>query len=159
CAFDPASITQVDEIKEVIMSVRTLRQSKKISNKEALALYVHGPFNASLAPLITKLAFISQVHVEPAPANLSGSSFRVGTTEFFVPLGALADSEAERKKLLDELAYYEGFVASVRNKLSNSAFVQNAPQKVVEMERKKERDSLAKIDIILGQLKSLGSPS
>jgi len=40
------------------------------------------------------------------------------------------------------------------HKLSNEKFVQNAPHEVVAMERKKEQDTLAKIDAITAQLKA-----
>ncbi|MCL2502893.1 MAG: hypothetical protein FWE99_07165, partial [Bacteroidales bacterium] len=87
----------------------------------------------------------------------AGSSFLVGTTEFFVPLGSLTDTLGEQKKLNEELDYLQGFVASVERKLSNPEFVKNAPDKVVEVERKKKQDALAKINTIRMQLKNLES--
>ena len=65
------------------------------------------------------------------------------------------DAEAERKKLADDLAYYEGFLASVMKKLSNERFVQSAPEKVVANERAKQADAEAKIAAIKAQLEAL----
>ena len=62
----------------------------------------------------------------------------VGTTEYAVPLGNLIDVEEELKKLEADLAYEEGFLKSVQKKLSNENFVNKAPAKVIEMERKKQ---------------------
>ena len=42
--------------------------------------------------------------------------------------GRLHRPEAERRKLADDLTYYEGFLASVMKKLSNERFVQSAPE-------------------------------
>ena len=53
--------------------------------------------------------------------------------------------EEELKKLEADLKYNEGFLQSVLKKLSNEKFVNNAPAKVIEMERKKQADAEAKI--------------
>ena len=119
-----------------------------------LTLYVHGPFDVSYTPMIAKLAHISEITAETPPNGLSGSSFRVGTSDFFVPLEVATNVEAECQKLKDELDYLVRFVTSVQQKLSNAAFIQNAPAKVVELEHKKERDALAKIGVIQTQLKN-----
>ena len=79
----------------------------------------------------------------------------VGNNEYSVPVGSMIDVEEERKKLEDELAYLEGFLKSVRGKLANEKFVNSAPAKVVDMERKKEADTLAKMATIEQTLKGL----
>ena len=69
----------------------------------------------------------------------------VGTEEYAVPLGNLIDVEVEIAKAEAQLKHLEGFLAGVEKKLSNERFVQNAPEAVVAMERKKQADSLEKI--------------
>ena len=69
----------------------------------------------------------------------------VNTTEFFVPLEGKIDTEKEREAILKDLEYQRGFMESVDKKLSNEKFVSSAPQKVIEMERKKKADAEAKI--------------
>ena len=61
----------------------------------------------------------------------------------------------EIAKLEAELAYQTKFLESVRKKLSNERFVANAPEAVVAVERKKESDSLSKIESINASLKAL----
>ena len=85
----------------------------------------------------------------------AGISFMVRTVEMFVPLTGLVDAAEEIAKLEAELKYQQDFLASVRKKLSNESFVAHAPAKVVEMERKKEADSLSKIESYENQLKAL----
>ena len=46
-------------------------------------------------------------------------------------------------------------IDSVRKKLSNERFVANAPEAVVAVERKKEADSLYKIESITASLNAL----
>ncbi|MBP6001728.1 MAG: hypothetical protein KA513_05790, partial [Flavobacterium sp.] len=55
----------------------------------------------------------------------------------------------------EELEYTKGFLKSVQNKLSNEKFVNGAPEKVLEMERKKEADALAKISTLEQSIASL----
>jgi valyl-tRNA synthetase len=71
-----------------------------------------------------------------------------------VPLAGLIDEEEERKKLEEELKYTEGFLKSVQKKLSNERFVNNAPEQVVAMEKKKEADALEKINMLKKRLRS-----
>ena len=63
--------------------------------------------------------------------------------------------EEEISKLTEELKYTQGFLKSVQGKLSNERFVAGAPEKVLEIERKKEADALAKIATIEQSLASL----
>ena len=84
------------------------------------------------------------------------ASFMVGTTEYAVILGDLIDVEAEKAKLEAELKYLQGFLTGVQKKLSNEKFVANAPQAVVEMERKKQADAESKIASIKESLVQLG---
>ena len=63
----------------------------------------------------------------------------------------------EIAKLEAELKYQREFLESVRKKLSNEKFTAHAPEKVVAVERKKEADSLSKIESYETQLKALKS--
>ena len=67
----------------------------------------------------------------------------------------MKDVEEEIAKLEAELAYQQKFLDSVRKKLSNERFVANAPEAVVAVERKKEADSLSKIESITASLNAL----
>ena len=75
--------------------------------------------------------------------------------EYFVPFADNIDKDAELKKLNDELAYAEKFLQSVLKKLANERFVQNAPEQVVAIERKKQADAEAKIKLLKEQIAGL----
>ena len=47
------------------------------------------------------------------------------------------------------------FLDQVQKKLSNSRFVDNAPEKVIQVERNKQSDAMAKIKAIKDSLNSL----
>ena len=63
--------------------------------------------------------------------------------------------EEEKEKIMQELNYTKGFLQSVQKKLSNDKFVNGAHAQVVEMERKKQADSEAKIKVLEERLKEL----
>ncbi len=77
--------------------------------------------------------------------DATASTFMVDTDELAVPLGDLIDVEAEIQKMQAQLQHLEGFLAGVQKKLQNERFVQNAPEAVVAMERKKQSDAEEKI--------------
>ena len=79
----------------------------------------------------------------------------VGTDEFAVPVGNLIDVAAEIAKQEASLKHLEGFLESVKRKLSNEKFVANAPQAVVDIERQKQKDSEEKIAALRESLAEL----
>ena len=142
--IDEATITAVNTAKEIIAGVRTVRLQKNIPNKEALELQQVATAEVPVLPIVMKLANLSAVN-NVTEKDATAASFLVGTTEYAVPLGNNINVEEELKKLEADLKYNEGFLQSVLKKLSNEKFVNNAPAKVIEMERKKQADAEAKI--------------
>lgn len=151
--YDKSFIDEFESACGAVAGVRNIRQQKNVSPKEKLSLMVRGEFPAEVVPVVEKLA---NVEVLKAEGDLSSAQrFMVGTFEMFVPLTGLIDAEAELAKLENELAYQKKFLESVRKKLSNERFTANAPESVVALERKKESDSLSKIESIEASIKSL----
>ncbi len=143
-----------EEMKEIVSAIRKIRKEKNIPHKEPLDLYVkyNETFPEDLWIWIKKSGNIRDLHFNKAvPENTA--SFRVNKNEFFIPLAGFVNAEEEKQKIEEELAYLRGFLASVRKKLANERFVQNAPAQVVEKERKKERDALEKIAMLEERLK------
>ena len=145
-------LAKIEEMKQVISGVRGVRQSKNIAPREPLKLEVVVAGDAddvvtkcpSLGTLVEKMAGLSEI-AYVAQKSEGSSTFMIGTREFAIPLGDLIDVEAEIAKAEAELKHLKGFVAGGQKKLSNERFVANAPEAVVALERKKEKDSLEKI--------------
>jgi valyl-tRNA synthetase len=155
---DTSLLKDFEVASEVISGIRTIRKEKGIAFKEPLTLLALKNEGESkrFNPVILKLGNL--LAIEDVTDKPSGAlSFRVKSNEYFIPVKSTVNIEEEVAKLKEELAYNEGFLRSVQKKLSNERFVNNAPEKVVAIERKKEADALAKIAMIKESLAGLGN--
>jgi len=155
-SIDTQLLEKVELMKEVVAGVRNLRQEKNIPNKDALSLMVKSEekFGEGIESVIVKLAGLDLLSYVEDKVDGAGS-FLVKSTEFFIPLDGFVNPEEEIKKITEELNYTKGFLQSVQKKLSNERFVNGAPAQVVEVERKKQADSEAKIKVLEERLKEL----
>ena len=141
---------------DVIAGIRTIRKEKNIPMKDALQLAVlnDGDISKDWDVVIAKLTNVSDIDYVDSAVD-GALTFRVKSNEYFVPMVGAIDIGAEIKKLEEELEYIKGFLVSVRKKLSNERFVANAPAQVIDLERQKEADAIAKIDTLEKSLASL----
>ena len=154
--WDEGTINDFELAEEAVNALRGIRQQKNISPKEALEVKFKGAFPVRMLPVVCKLANISNASiVEDFGATAEGVSQMIRTVEMYVPLTGKVNVEEEIAKIEAELEYQKKFLESVRKKLSNESFVAHAPEKVVAIERKKEADSLSKIEGYESQLKAL----
>ena len=151
---DKDIICGINTVKDIVTNVRAIRAAKNISPREELPLNIIGDHSVEYGNVIMKMGNISKIESVAAKDDVS-SSFMVGTTEYAVPLGSLIDVEAEKEKAQAELEHLEKFLASIEKKLSNENFVAHAPQKVVDLERKKQSDTISKINTLRETLKNL----
>jgi len=153
-AYDRQQIDAFEKVKEIISAVRNMRKAKQISHREALTLKYSGEHVDQYDPVIRKLAHIERI--EEASDKLENAvSFMVRTTEYSIPLPETVNAEEEIRKLEEELDYTRGFLHSVMKKLNNRRFVQNAPENVVNTEKKKKEDAEQKIKTLEERIKSL----
>jgi len=155
-SFNTDLISNFEFASEVISGIRTIRKEKNIAFKEAIEVSVinNEKFTTEFNSVIQKLTNASEL--TEVSEKIEGASFRVKSNEYFVPISVDdIDVEAEIEKLTAELKRAEGFLFGIQKKLSNERFVSNAPEQVITLERKKESDTLAKIETIQASLKSL----
>ena len=144
-ADEQALTANIELLKQIIGGVRTIRNQKNISPREALKLQIVGANELEAYNcVLTKMANLDEIAVVNEKDG-TASAFMVGTTEYAVPLGDKIDVAAEIEKAEAQLKHLEGFLAGINKKLSNEKFVANAPEAVVALERKKKSDSEEKI--------------
>ena len=155
---DEVIIQQFEVVKEIIMNVRAIRQQKGLPAKEVLPLQVvnnqmYEPYYSVLKRLggLFEITNVSMKSDDAIP-------FMVHTTEFAIPLDSLIGVipiEDEINKVMSELEHKRKMLIGIQKKLSNEKFVNNAPAKVVAIERKKEQDTLGIIESLQKSLASL----
>ena len=153
--FDADFIANFDFAMEVVSGIRTIRKNNQIAFKETVDLVIadNEQQGRVIESIIQKLGNVANIsHGEAVDGALT---FRVKANEYFVPISGAVDVEAQIAKISEELSYTEGFLKSVQKKLSNERFVNNAPEQVVAVERKKEADALAKIETLKASLAAL----
>ncbi|PQJ19305.1 valine--tRNA ligase [Nonlabens tegetincola] len=153
---DDKLLVDFEMVKDIISGIRTVRKEKQISFKNEISLSVinNEGLSADYNDLIMKMGNVDSIM--QVTDQLSGAaSYRVKSNEYFIPLSGNIDTAAELEKLEAELKRAQGFLLGVQKKLSNERFIAGAPEKVVELERKKEADALAKIDTINASIVAL----
>ncbi len=152
-AFNSAVLDNFALAMETVNGVRGIRNQRNIGPKEALSLKIKaGSFPC--IPLIEKMAGV-KVELVQDLGDGQGAAFLVRTTEMGIPLTGMVNVEEEIEKAQKDLEYQQKFLAGIRGKLSNDRFVNNAPAAVIENERKKEADTLSRIETLEAKLKQL----
>ena len=144
----------------MVSAIRDLRNKNQLKPKEELQLLVRKSdktdqllSTAGAKTLIQRLSYLTDIQLTDSEDQ--GHAFLVGTEQFFLLFEKSIDVEAEKSKIQDEISRLEGFLKGIDKKLGNQRFVDNAPAKVVEMEKKKKSDSLAKIQVLQENLSKL----
>ena len=153
--YDKGFLDSFDAVRETVMSIRGIRAQKQISPKVALKLHIDGAVNGELLPVIRKFANISEF--AEGAADGASVSFIVGTVKMSIPLEGHIDASEEKARLESELDRQKKFLAGVRAKLGNEKFMAHAPEAVVAAERKKEADSLARIEALEASLSAMNN--
>lgn len=156
-AFDAKFLQSVEKMKEVLQNSREVRAKNKLTEKELLKMLVKDSESAQnfladegLKQTIIKLGYLESLII--TADEVDATSFLAGTEQYFVVFEKKVNAEEEIAKLRKDLEYQQGFVESIEKKLGNEKFVQNGKPEVVENERKKLADGLAKIKLLQEEL-------
>ncbi|MEL7001426.1 MAG: class I tRNA ligase family protein [Bacteroidota bacterium] len=150
-------LSQTSDIFELITNIRNTRNTQQISPKKALKLFIKSPDYEKFEDfdhVIKKLGNIESIE-ETVEKVENAASFVVKADEFFIPTEGGIDVEKEVEEISKELNRLKGFLVGIDKKLSNERFVNNAPEQVINTEKKKKADNEAKIKILEERLSTL----
>jgi len=159
--YNVTVLNVIEGAKELVTKVRELRNANQVPQGKAVDLFAgDGALldlqnNAPLRALISKVANIGHLSAD-SEAPDDAIPFVVQKQKFSVKLPIERNVKEERARLEKDLEYQKGFIQSVMKKLGNERFVQNAPDAVVENERKKLADGEEKVKMIEETLAGLG---
>lgn len=158
---DDGLIKTVEQAKDIISNIRDIRNKNGVKMKEELDLFaiesdrMHSLLSTSgVKEILVKLAVLNSIEITKDD-KITGVSFISGTESFIVALNQDIDIEAELEIARTELNRQRGFVTGIEKKLSNERFVNNAPEQVVAMERKKLADGQERIRILTEEVSRL----
>jgi len=155
-----ADIEHFELFKSMISSIRNIRAEMQLSPKAELEVLVKTVsddvstiFNDDLW-ILTQLQSLQSVKIGASIVKPKASaSAIISGNELYIPLAGLIDVEKEIERIKKEINRIEGFLKGVNGKLSNTNFVDNAPEAVVENEQNKKRDGEANLAKLHEQLK------
>ena len=154
--FDEPILADASFLFEIIAQIRNIRNKNQISPKIKLTLNINSEaslfttIKASLMKManLEKISFIKE---KPAQSH----AFLIHSKEFSIVSAKTIDLDSERETLQKELDYTRGFLENVLKKMSNERFINHAPPKVLEIEKKKQADAEAKIETLMESLRKL----
>ncbi|MBS1566214.1 MAG: valine--tRNA ligase, partial [Bacteroidetes bacterium] len=156
-AADASLTAKGNLLKETITAIRDARNKAQLKPKETIGLFIQTATQSDYTAITGLLA--KQVNAksiaftgEAVPKTITVVS---GKDKFYIESEQPVDTGNQKEELLKDLEYQKGFLSSVEKKLGNERFVQNAKPEVVELERKKQADAIAKIKSIEESLAGL----
>ena len=142
-------------LQELITSIRAIRSRMNIAPSKNVDLKIKCSKDQSDLIFQNKKLFMALAKIDSYD---SGSSMErppqsatavVHGMELYIPLDGLVDLDKEKMQLEKRKIKIEGLLVGIDKKLSNKQFLNNAPENVVDGERKKGvnlRDELTKIN-------------
>lgn len=159
----PEETELCENVMELIRSIRNVRVEMNVppSKRPSMILVTKPEAMAHAAECesyFIKLAGAAGVKVQTDKSDIPADAVSVVGKfgEMFIPLNELIDIEKEFDRLSKEIAKAKSEVARAEGKLSNQGFVAKAPEKVIEEERNKLKNSkelLAKLEARYAELK------
>ena len=152
--YDNLTIEKYENMKQIIGGIRNFRKEKKLKPKQYLSLFSTKRSTIPYPEIICKLAYLDNINSLNTKKIDEAKTFSVGINKYYVPVEIKIDSQSEIKKINNELIHLEKFLTSIEKKLANKNFINSAPLKIIDLEKKKLNDTMEKIEILNVKLKT-----
>ncbi len=162
-SYDKQAMEEVDWSIEMISTIRSLRAEMNIPAGAKVTVYLkdgneHSKRNLqTFNQIICSLARLEKLEPfaegQEISKDMVSSVFREGV--ILMPLKGIIDFAAEKERLNKELANLNKYLEGYARKLSNPSFVEKAPAKVVEEEKRRQAEAMenkAKIEEALSRI-------
>ena len=144
--------SKMELVMDVIRSIRNIRNEMKVNPGRKITAILSSEVEGKLAVVeegkdyIADLANIEELTIskEVAARPEQASTAITSEIEIILPLAGMVDIEKEIARLEDEIKKMEAEIKRATGKLSNPGFVNNAPDHLVEEERRKKEEYSAK---------------
>ena len=154
----------IDWAIEVISAIRSLRAEMNLPAGAKLKAYLKDAsanvesYISEFSNIICSLARLDNIEILQSEVTPDMVQTVCQGTVILLPLKGIVDFTAERERLQKELAQLDKILVGYAAKLSNANFVERAPAKVVEEEKKRQAEALenkAKVEAALARIANL----
>ena len=142
---------EIELLKQIIGDIRNLRNNMNVHpSKKAKLIFVTEKYNDLIKQseqFLLKLGFGSEIEVKSSKENIPDNAVSIlkQDLELYMPFEDLVDLEAEKQRLEGEKIKLESEVERAKKMLSNSGFVNKAPESKIN----EEKEKLAKYEEML----------
>jgi len=145
---DEEAAAEIDWLIRLVSGIRAARNEVNVPAGARLRLVVQGAGAATTARLATHdeaIRRLARVETIETTSSLPEKCLQLVVDEaaYALPVGEVVDLEAERQRLGKEVEKLEKEAAKLKAKLANQAFIEKAPETVVEEQRERLADALA----------------
>lgn len=142
--------SSIDSLIDLITSIRNVRSEMNVPPKNKTKLYIiseNQAFINECKDFLIKLTYSSEVIFINNKEAISEKCVSVvaNALEVLIPLNELIDKEKELIRLTKEKEFLQKEIDLVRSKLNNKGFIDKAPEKLVNIEKEKEKSFLEKL--------------
>ena len=146
--FDHAeAMAEIDWLQRLIGEVRSVRADMNVPAKAKIALMVKDASAATLHRLeaynatIMKMARLSEIR--PLQGDMPKGSIQsvIDEATLILPIAELIDLDQERARLNKEIEKLEKELTQINGKLNNQGFLSNAPEEVVEEQKRRAEEA------------------
>ena len=153
---DNKIIGNFEHVNELITKIRNFKKTNSIGFKDTIKIYYQNKIlDGQLKSVLEKLTNCELIQSKKNESSKM-NSILVGKHNYFIKSDKKL-SEADILKVKEDLDYNIGFKNILEKKLSNKKFVDNAPNQVIENEKKKLDDINSKISSLENKLNSLSN--
>ncbi|MFC1655265.1 valine--tRNA ligase [Patescibacteria group bacterium] len=153
-------VEEMELLHQVISDIRSMRAEYSVEPAKKIHAVIYGgkykDFLEEKREPLMRMARLENLEIfEKGEKIEKAVCLFIGDMEIYLPLNELIDTEKEQKRLEKELENLVSFEKTLSGKLKNKKFVQNAPDEVVEKEKKRLEETQVGIKKIKEKLSEL----
>ena len=157
-----AAKSEMEWVQTIVGEIRSVRADMNVPAGAKIALLVKGASDQTQARInahkkvICKMARLSDISLtDDIPSGAVQTIVEEAT--LILPIADIIDLDEERKRLAKVIGKLDQDIQKIDAKLGNEKFVQNAPQEVIDEQKSRKADALAKRSKLEQAVKQLQS--
>lgn len=147
------------KLQKLITAIRDAKQQNQLKPKDLIQIYYlskEGDFYKQVENILKQQVFADVIE-ETSTAMEQCINIVVNADKLYIQSEVEIDYSIQVEKLTQELAHLERFLVSIDKKLNNKRFVEHAKKEIVDLEKKKQADTLAKMASLKESLEQMSS--